>query len=63
MRHYTSDANTDLPYPQVYLYCNRIENRLEAKFAEFSGRVFLTGCGKTTSADATWVFMELPSGI
>ena len=45
VRHFAadaSDANTDLPYPQVFLYCNRIENRLEAKFAEFSGRVFLT---------------------
>jgi hypothetical protein len=45
VRHFAaeaSDANTDLPYPQVLLYCNRIENRLEAKFAQFSGRIFLT---------------------
>lgn len=44
-RHFSADAsdkNTDLVYPLVFVYCNRIENRLEAKFSEFSGRVFLT---------------------
>jgi len=28
-------------YPSVYLYCNRIENLLDSKFREFSGRIFL----------------------
>lgn len=45
VRHFgadASDANSDLEYPIVFLYCNRIENRLEAKFTEFSGRIFLT---------------------
>ena len=44
-RHFAADAsdkNSDLMYPLVFLYCSRIENRLETKFSEFSGRVFLT---------------------
>lgn len=44
-RHFSADAsdkNTDLVYPLVFVYCSRIENRLETKFSEFSGRVFLT---------------------
>lgn len=28
-------------YPTIYLYCDRIENRLERKFSQFAGRVFL----------------------
>jgi len=37
-----SDANEPSVYPAIFLYCSRIENRLERKFAEFSGRVFIT---------------------
>lgn len=44
MRHVTadlSDESEENVYPAVYLYCERLENRLERKFAAFSGRVHL----------------------
>ncbi len=43
-RHVTpelSDSSEDNLYPAVYLYCERLENRLERKFAAFTGRVHL----------------------
>jgi hypothetical protein len=42
MRHIApnlSDAGEVTVYPAVYLYCERLENRLERKFTAFSGRV------------------------
>lgn len=34
-----ADGATIVPFPAVYLYCERIENLMESKFREFSGRV------------------------
>lgn len=42
MRHVNaelSDSSEEMAYPAIYLYCERLENRLERKFAAFSGRV------------------------
>jgi hypothetical protein len=42
MRHVgpdLSDAGEIVVYPALYLYCERLENRLERKFSAFSGRV------------------------
>ena len=36
-----SEASSDNRYPEVLLYCERLENRLESKFAAFSGRAHL----------------------
>ncbi|MBI1356543.1 MAG: hypothetical protein GC160_19550 [Acidobacteria bacterium] len=36
-----SDASTDTVHPAVFLYCDRLENRLERKFTAFSGRVYI----------------------
>ena len=35
------DRNSRTVYPAIYLYCESIENRLERKFSEFSGRLAL----------------------
>ena len=35
------DRNSRTIYPGIYLYCESMENRLERKFAEFSGRLAL----------------------
>lgn len=36
-------------YPAVFLYCERLENRLERKFSEFAGRVFATADVRVTA--------------
>ena len=44
LRHVSADlSDTSSPaiYPSVFLYCDSIENRLERKFTDFSGRIFL----------------------
>jgi hypothetical protein len=46
-----SDANEPSVYPAIFLYCSRIENRLERKFAEFSGRVFITADVRVSGED------------
>ena len=35
-----ADENIVTLYPLVYVYCERMENRLERKFSAFSGRLF-----------------------
>lgn len=34
-------GSSESVYPSVYLWCERLENRLESKFSAFSGRVTL----------------------
>lgn len=44
IRHATptlAEAAGPVSYPSVYLFCDRIENLLDSKFREFSGRLFL----------------------
>ncbi len=44
MRHVAidvDDRNSTTAYPAIYLYCESMENRLERKFSEFSGRLAL----------------------
>lgn len=45
------DAGTTAIYPSVCLYCERIENRLERKFTEFAGRVFLVAEARVSGED------------
>ncbi len=45
------DSSATSVYPAVYLYCDRIENRLERKFTEFAGRVFLTAEVRVSGED------------
>ena len=33
------DESGDSHYPVVYLFCERVENRIERKFAKFAGRI------------------------
>lgn len=46
-----ADVGTSSPYPAVYLYCDRIENRQERKFSEFAGRVFLVAEVRVSGED------------
>lgn len=36
-----ADSNEPLDYPTLYLYCDRMDNRLERKFRAFSGPIFI----------------------
>jgi hypothetical protein len=44
-----TDANTASVYPAVFIYCERLENRQEAKFSDFSGRLFLAADLRVTA--------------
>ena len=36
-----AEENAPVTYPAVYLYCDRMENDLTAKFRRFSGEIFI----------------------
>lgn len=44
-----ADLGANSRYPAVYLWCEKLENRLERKFTSFSGRVTLAAEARVSS--------------
>ena len=44
-----ADENAAVTYPGVYIYCDRMENKLAAKFRRFSGSVFIVADVRVTN--------------
>ena len=44
-----ADENAPVTYPGVYVFCDRMENEMAAKFRRFSGRIFVVADVRVTN--------------